>query len=687
METIVSRGKDVHEAISLGLELLNATRQEVEIEIIQQQSKRFMGLGQKQAVVKLTKQMESTNAPPHSHHSDSRNDFLKDIETLLEKDKLSIDEKESEKEDKAELLAGKAWVENGILYCESSPSHFPLVTLSEGIELYKNNEKVSEKTTILSQSDIYELKPAIIEKKTFWKVKLDTQKLKVEVEVHPGYESTWVIEDCKPDHHIKIKGREKREARNTLQYSDLMASLENLRVIHGFRQEEMMKAAQTEVSGTFVIAEGIRAQEGQDGWVEFVVEMADQNIGPRMSGDGKVDYREIKTFSTVRPGQVVATAHPPIPGKMGYTVTNEPLPARQTKPAVLRAGNGVALVGESFVATDAGRPQVEKRGRMVKVSILPKLLHQGNVNLESGNIRFKGDVEIQGEVEKGMMVEAEGDVMIHRAINAASITASGTVISYGSVLGSEISAGKYNLLVAELGIMIESLQKDVEKIIAFIGQLTLSPAFKSSDFARGGLQPLIRILLEKKFKGFPAQAKKYIEASRKGELFLNDEEWKQVSVSLTQLFLSVNKEVVTLEMIQELSYRMKALHKLSLTPAELDSFITIPNALNSRIYCSGNILILGQGSINSKVHAEGKLKVSGVIRGGEVFGRLGAEVNEAGAESGTPTLVTVPAGQTIKINKALEGTKIVIGHHRYTFNQTSYNIRARLAQDGSLLLS
>ena len=116
-----------------------------------------------------------------------------------------------------------------------------------------------------------------------------------------------------------------------------------------------------------------------------------------------------------------------------------------------------------------------------------------------------------------------------------------------------------------------------------------------------------------------------------------------------------------------------------------NSNIIIPNAQNSSLYCRGNILILGKGCINSKIHAGGTLKIMGILRGGEVYGRLGVEINEAGSESGIPTVITVPDDQNIIINKAMEGTTIKIGNVKHILKDTRYRLNARLDENARIV--
>jgi uncharacterized protein (DUF342 family) len=688
MQSVVSKGKDINEAIHLGLSLLEASKKEVDIEIIQYEKKSFLGIGSREAIVKLTKHKAvSTNHEKEHTTVDSfelAEQFIDDIrEEEIQQEEMNlladyIKYSKSPFDTDSDLLSGKVGMKDGRLFCKSSPTHFPMVTLTKGIKLFKNNEIVTEETTIVSEKNFYEIKVENEETETKWKVTMDEHKLKVFLHVEPGYKLTRTLKDIEPDYHIELLIEEKKEVSNSLNYADVMQKLEELRVKHGFNQDEIEKALKVSEPSTFEIVTGISPIQGKDGWVELMVDLGTHE-GPKEKEDGRVDFREIKHIPTVPRGKVIGIIHPPTAGKIGYTITNDPLPAKQTFPIIIKVGKGVKVVDdEKIVVTESGRPKIEQRGQLVKISIMPKLIHSGDVDLSSGNIRFVGDVEIMGEVGENMTVEAEGDITVQKTVNMATLTTSGAIVTFGNIIGSEISAGKNNMLVVELGHLLGILHQHTENIIGVIKQLTLSPAFKSTDFSQGGLQPLIRILLEKKFKNFPPLVKNYVAIVRRGEAYLDDESWKEVAVALTQLFLSLTKDVIKLERITQLSTKMKDLHNMSQTPIEPDSYITVPNVLNSRIYCSGNILVMGQGCINSKIHAGGTLKISGILRGGEVYGRLGVQINEVGAESGTATIISVPTDQKISIKKAMEGTSIKIGNVNYTFKETKYHVEARL---------
>jgi predicted RNA-binding protein Jag len=685
MQSIVSKGKNITEAIALGLSLLEASKKDVNIEILQYEAKGFLGIRSKEAIVKLTKLVHGPKESSHDQGSAGQFELLENAISNLpvEKETMLNDEplvREKKTKEAVDTLTGKVWVENGQLYCQSSPTHFPMVTVTDGVKLIKNNEMVTD-TTIVSESDRleFELKEEVTE--TSWEVSIDQEKLKVLIHVEPGYKITRTVPNIEPDRHIKLIVIEEKDVDNSLSYSTIIKELESLRVKHGFNQDEIINALETIEPGTFEIAAGKEPTQGKDGWIEIKVD-TDTKVGPTETEDGRIDFREVKAIPTVESGQVIAVVHPPKPGKCGYTVTNEPIPAKQTLPIQLKLGKGVTPVDDHIiVSTEPGRPHFEKRGQFVKVCIMPKLTHAGDVDLESGNIRFMGDVEILGRVEEGMTVEAEGDITVRKEVNRATLTASGAIVSYGNIINSEISAGKNNMLIAELGHTLGILYHHTENMIVVINQLTQSPGFKNNDFATGGLQPLIRILMEKRFKSFPPLAKKYVEVVRKGEEYLDDPDWRNIAGHLTQLFLSLSNEIVSLDKIMYVSKKMKELHEISKTPVEPDSYISIPNASNSRLYCSGNVEITGQGCVNTKIHSGGSLLIDGIIRGGEVYGRLGAKVNEVGSDVGTLTTIAVPYDQKISIGTALEGTVIKIGNVKHVFTETRYRVHAYLDKE------
>ena len=86
---------------------------------------------------------------------------------------------------------------------------------------------------------------------------------------------------------------------------------------------------------------------------------------------------------------------------------------------VLSAGEGAILTkdGKRVVATRSGRPTMSRRRNKFKVSVVNELVHAGDVDLSSGNIGFKGDVLILGNVTENMLVESKQDIKINGLVS------------------------------------------------------------------------------------------------------------------------------------------------------------------------------------------------------------------------------------------------------------------------------
>lgn len=683
MQSIVSKGKNIQEAINTGLNLMEVSKSEVNIEIIQNESKGILRIGSKKAIVKLTKESKQSDA----ERSPKNIDLIDKFEELV--DELPLNEtNDSEKINtdspvNMKTEEGNVWVSSGKIHVKDAPMKYPTVTVSNDIKLIKNNHIIKSQTLLVSEEDVLETHLEESIQETKWKVTLDRYKLNAILEVEPGYKITRRLRDVNPGEHIELLVEELKEVQNTLDYTDIINKLEAKQISYGINQTEITRALNAISPDKFEIATGKSAEQGKNGSIDLKVNIETKTV-LQEDKSGNVNFRDIRIIPTVEKGETLGIIYPPLPGNQGITVTNEVIPPKPVYPITVRDEKGVIVVENKIMATESGRPSIQKRGQLVKVSVMPKLMHDGNVDISSGNIRFDGDVEIIGEVEENMIVESGSEIIVHKSVNEATLTSLNSIVVYGNVASSILSAGKNSMLIVELGQLLKTMHFQTEKIITVIVQLTQATAFKSSDFSRAGIQPLIRILLEKKFNTYKQLAKQYVEMSNKDKEFLEDD-WLRVSVSINEYFLKLSRQDTTIEQIRELSKKMKDLYEISLTPEEPGSYLTISNALNSSLYCSGNILVVGQGCINTKIHSGGRLNVTGILRGGEVYGKLGTDLNEVGSSSGTQTIVEVPADKTIKIKKVYEGTTLKIGKVTYTIEETKSNILALLSNDGRII--
>lgn len=680
MRSIVSRGRTINEAINMGLSILGTTLDNVDIEILQYETNGILGFGKKKAIVKLLILNPSFSLPKEElvENGETENE-VKNSEKFQSGVEIPIGEQQNTS------TSGTAWVKDGIIFSNSSEYHYPVVTLHKGVELYRNGSLIEEKTVILNSTDMYELKAVDEYKESTWNISVKKDKLEAVLEYEPGYKIVRTIPDSPPSRHIDIVANDKIEMHNTINLEKILEKIAEMGITTGVDLNSIQKALNLNKSGVYVIASGAKPIAGENGWVEPYFAL---NAGAKLveKEDGSIDFREMSNFPIVERGRVLGIIHPPINGKDGYSVLGLPIPAPKVYPVAVNTGAGVSIIDNKIVALESGRPFMEKKGLMVKISIFPKLVHQGNVNLESGNIRFTGDVEIHGEIEKNMTVEAQGNITISKSVNGSSVTAFGSIVSAGSIINSELSSGKQNLIVTEMGKTLSDIYRQIESIVEVTKQLASSPAFKSSNFSKGGLQPLIKILLERKFKDFPELIMKYSEQVDKSENFIDTERWKGISRDLQEIFIRISAKNIQLESILYLAKTIKELYEWSASTVEPNSYIVIPNSLNSTIYSSGNIKIFGSGSINSKIYAGGSLEIEGTVRGGILYAGLGVTAKEAGTENGVTTTIEVPRDKHININKVYEGTIIKIGSKKYTFTEIDYYVHIYLDKNEHIVV-
>lgn len=669
MHTLLSKGRNVNEAINVGLDILQLGRDDVEIEIVQLERKGFLGIGHKPATVKLL------------HKQKIANQSNKSIEEMV--DEFSFNDQTNDQHQ--DHLAGKVWVEDHKVRVRDSADQYPTVKLSKGIKVLRNGEWVRDRRTVITEQDNIEVHfEEEYVHETQWKISLSKDKMSATIEVTPGYVLNRKLKDQEPSRHLELMLEEDKTTVNSLNFEDVIKELDNKGIKYGIKQSEILNATGVKEPSKIVIAEGLKPLDGENGWLEYKVDINGKK-GLEEDGYGRVNFRETQSIPTVEKGEVIAIVHPPKSGIPGITVTNDMIPPKQMNPIKLKSGSGIIEVGNQIVATESGRPAFEQRGLRVRASVVPKLTHRGNVNLSTGNIRFHGDVEIIGEVEENMIVDSEGDIIVHKSTNKANLTTSSSIVVKGNIFNSELAAGKSNMLIVELGHLLGLMYREIERMISYINQIAESSSYQSNQVAFSGLQPLIKILLEKKFKGFVYNVKKYQTVIEKGENYL-DKEWTHIAIELKQIFLTLTNQIVTVERLTNLAEQMKDLHEYSQLPVEPDAYITISEASNSSLYCSGDINIIGKGSINNKIHAGGEIDIRGVVRGGELYARLGAFVNEAGANSGTKTVISVADDQQIHINKAYEGVILRVGSRRHVITEMMTNITARADQSGEMII-
>lgn len=680
--SIISRGATLDEAIQTGLQLLQTTMADVDMDIIQTEKKGLFRLKNKQAIVKLT----VVNKDKIPSKQQNLEDVINVVEGILKDEKKTFEENKKLIEAE-ENLKGKAWIENGKVIVRESPTHLPVLIPGDNVTLYKNSKEFHE-AVVVSADD--EVRIEVQNEKTLptWSIKVDSANMEARFLVNPGYETFYRVQDCEPSHTIKINVNKLDNKTIPIPINEVITRLNELGVCFGIDYEEIRRGIETEVEASFIIARGQPPKLGKNGDLKYLIDMEYKKKQPKERSDGTLDFRESFHVPSVSPGQVITDYIPPVPGESGKNIYGVDIPAPPVYDLTFHAKNGVILLEpeNKLVAKEQGRPHIEKRGTLVKASILPKLTVRENVDIENGNIHFIGDVELLKNVHEKMIVEADGDIVLHGNADFATLTAGNSIFIKRNAINCEITAGKGNMLISELYHLLGDIENHLYKLIQAVKQLYSANAFKTSDLAMRGLGALIKLLLERKFSSLIPLLKELIKKVQQDGNLL-DNEWSDLADRLNKGFLILSKdEFHSIEELMHLLQEVGRFYQISSLPPEPDSTITIGYALKSSIYCSGDVQILKTGCYNCKINSGGMIKVNGYVRGGSLYAKYGAKISETGSEGGSRAVIQVPAGQSIRITRVNEGTIVQVGNKSHLFTENAYEVHARLDQNEKLLL-
>ncbi|HLG68829.1 MAG TPA: FapA family protein, partial [Chloroflexota bacterium] len=186
------------------------------------------------------------------------------------------------------------------------------------------------------------------------------------------------------------------------------------------------------------VARGTEESPSRDASVEYLFSEEDElaALRPRVRDDGTVDYRDLRPMYTVQPGAVVGRYLPAVDGEPGRDVFGNVLapvqPGRDT-PADRFAGRDVIVAdnGIDLVATQAGRPVRDG----ARIDIVAVYAVSGDIDFSTGNVDFKGEVYVGGDVQPGFTVKASGNVRIDGTVDSASIEAGKDLLISGGIQG------------------------------------------------------------------------------------------------------------------------------------------------------------------------------------------------------------------------------------------------------------
>ncbi len=149
----------------------------------------------------------------------------------------------------------------------------------------------------------------------------------------------------------------------------------------------------------------------------------------------QVDFRNRNEINNVQEGDLLAEITEPTEHRDGQNVLGEKIPAKQGRKVKLIAGPNTRFSedGSQLFAETQGAVKIVK-GR---ISVDNIKVIRGDVDYHSGNIDFKGDVIVHGDVKETFSVCAVGDVRINGTVDRACVQSDSNIEIQGGVYGKE----------------------------------------------------------------------------------------------------------------------------------------------------------------------------------------------------------------------------------------------------------
>lgn len=429
-----------------------------------------------------------------------------------------------------------------------------------------------------------------------------------------------------------------------------------------------------------VIAEGVAPVPGRDGYLEVFFEKG-QVLAHNIESD-MVDFRETSTIVSVEAGDKLVEVHPPVPGAEGIAVSGQAIAPPQPKEIKLQAGKGVTISddGRKAYAQVNGRPWIKEAGLTRIVHCEPVYVHVGDVDIKTGNLRFKGDVRVTGNILEAMEVDVTGNVEIQGIVTMARVVSGGRITVFGNVISSRLRAGILFPGAKKLGFMIADIHSELYNLSQAVELLKSNKIvnFEVVDFGR-----VVLGLLDSRFKNIRPLVKN-IQGFVKNK---TEELPQEVLEAINSLNCFSGLKPLSMDIFQYVIRDVTNARDLLVQNKGPDgASIIIKSAVSSAVQSSGNVTVTGQGCINTNITAGGNVFVKGSFKGGEILCEGNAEIDDLGSNLGAPPIVRVAAGSTVRVKKAYEGSVVQVGSRRLTLSKEMESFRARLNKDDQLEL-
>lgn len=377
----------------------------------------------------------------------------------------------------------------------------------------------------------------------------------------------------------------------------------------------------------------------------------------------RIDYRNKNNINMVRKGECIGKIIRGELGKDGQDVYGEIIHRKIKKTPKIICKNGCYINGDEIIATIDGKFDYKKNTFNVsKVLEINK-----DINMESGNIQFIGNLCINGSVGVGMTV-ASGDTMIIKGnAESAKVVSKKDAFIDGSVIQSTVLVGVKDENLLEYIENLKALKNKISVLKEYSEQLINN----NRNFISKEYGSILRVIIDKKLLDFNKVLFKVLSHKNKNESILDLIRKKFMGVGILTIKNKKELDKIICLLENEINKREESIKE--------KWNLTIGYAQDAKIDCSGDIIFTGKGEYISEIRAGGDVKFlleNSVLRGGIITAEGSITCKTVGSSGGATTILK--AGEKGKIigDIVYRNTIIKFGNKSIVIDEDSKNLKA-----------
>ncbi len=185
-------------------------------------------------------------------------------------------------------------------------------------------------------------------------------------------------------------------------------------------------------NSSLIVAKGFLPVLGKDARIEYFFDADYKKAGKELD-DGSIDYKDRGLIPHVKKGDILAKKHYIKPAKPGSDVFGNIIEVTPVKDAKLLAKAGAAITSDNqIIATIDGKPGLTIGGAIIVSS---EYIINGDVDYNTGNINFDGDIIVKGKINNGFSVKGNNLKVVE--IFGADIDITGDLLVSGGIINSK----------------------------------------------------------------------------------------------------------------------------------------------------------------------------------------------------------------------------------------------------------